>query len=58
MRKNIKVYAIGDEKKDAVIAELSRIASEAESQPLIREILTTAVKIGLESRDKIGRAHV
>lgn len=50
--KNIqKEYVIGDKKIDALICELAKKCSYARNEQILQEILTTAVKLGLESRD-------
>ena len=52
MNREFKEYEIGDQAIDSLIDELSRKNSSAESQHLLREIITTAVKLGRESSDK------
>jgi len=52
MKRSLKDYEIGDEAIDGLINELARKASSAETEYLLREILTTAVKLGLESSDR------
>jgi uncharacterized protein (TIGR00730 family) len=47
-----KEYEIGDPVVDGLIEELSRMNSSAETHHLLREIITTAVKLGRESGDK------
>jgi uncharacterized protein (TIGR00730 family) len=47
-----KEYEIGDQAVDSLIDELSQKNSSAETQYLLREIITTAVKLGRESSDK------
>jgi uncharacterized protein (TIGR00730 family) len=51
--KNIpKEYEIDDKAIDSLINELARRRGGFESDYLLREILTTAVKLGIESHDK------
>jgi uncharacterized protein (TIGR00730 family) len=45
-------YRIGDKTVDSLIAELAGLCSCADTGLLLREILTSAVKLGMESRDK------
>ncbi|OGW83606.1 MAG: Rossman fold protein, TIGR00730 family [Omnitrophica bacterium RIFCSPLOWO2_01_FULL_45_10] len=52
MRKISKEYEIGDEAIDSAISELAKKISSPENERLLREILTTAVKLGRESNDK------
>ena len=52
MNRQPKEYEIGDKKTDALIKELSRTCCSADTEHLISEILTTAVKLGNESNDK------
>ena len=52
MAKKFKEYEIGDKTTDNLIAKLAKLSSSRETQELLREILTTAVKLGLESSDK------
>ena len=51
MRKNPKDYEIGDEDIDSAIIKLSKGACSTETECLLREILTTAIKLGHESHD-------
>lgn len=46
-----KEYEIGDKTIDGLISELAKSFGSVESRHLLREILTTAVKLGLESSD-------
>lgn len=48
----LKKYEIGDNAVDGLIGELARKAGPPETEPLLREILTTVVKLGRESGDK------
>ena len=52
MEKISKEYEIGDEVIDSLINELAKKPGSAETEYLLREILTTAVKLGKESSDK------
>ncbi len=53
MMKNIpREYEVGDKAIDSLIDELARRSGSAETEHLLHEILTTAVKLGLESTDK------
>ena len=52
MKKILKEYEIGDEAIDSLISELAKKSSSAETEHLLREILTTAIKLGKESNDK------
>lgn len=52
MEENAKEYVVGDQVLDSLINELAVKAASAESEYLLREILTTAVKLGKESGDK------
>lgn len=45
-------YQTGDKTADSLIAELAGLCSSADTGLLLREILTSAVKLGMESRDK------
>lgn len=47
-----KEYEVGVEVLDSLINELARKSGPVETEYLYREILTTAVKLGLESSDK------
>ncbi len=51
MKRISKDYEIGDEAIDGLIKELAARASSAGTGYLLREILTTAVKLGKESHD-------
>jgi uncharacterized protein (TIGR00730 family) len=52
MEKNFKEYEVGDEGTDNLINELARKSGSVETEYLLREILTTAIKLGKESGDK------
>ncbi len=52
MKKMPKEYEIGDKAVDNLINELARKSGSPETGYLLREILTTAVKLGMESGDK------
>ncbi|MBF0522500.1 MAG: TIGR00730 family Rossman fold protein [Candidatus Omnitrophica bacterium] len=52
MRKTSKDYEIGDETVDGLINELVKRSASVETESLLSEILTTAVKLGKESNDK------
>ena len=47
-----KEYEVGDEVIDSLINELVKKTGSVETKSLLREILTTAVKLGKESSDK------
>ncbi len=47
-----KEYEVGDEAIDSLIKELVKKSSSSETEYLLHEILTTAVKLGKESSDK------
>jgi uncharacterized protein (TIGR00730 family) len=52
MKKIPKGYEIGDRVIDDLIDELAKRAGSAKTEQLLREILTTAVKLGKESNDR------
>lgn len=52
MTKIFKEYEIGDKSIDNLIDELVKKSSSADSEHLLKEIITTAVKLGRESNDK------
>ena len=52
MKRTQKEYEIGDKAIDGLIDELARKSSSAETEHLLHEILTTAVKLGNETIDK------
>jgi len=52
MKKTPKEYEVGDEAVDSLISELAKKSCFAETEYLLREILTTAVKLGKESSDR------
>jgi hypothetical protein len=51
-RPKMKEYETGDKAVDNLIGELTKLSSSPETSSLLREILTTAVKLGKESSDK------
>jgi len=52
MKKISKEYEIGNKNIDNLINELAKTCCSADTENLIHEILTTAVKLGKESNDK------
>ncbi|TAM38323.1 TIGR00730 family Rossman fold protein [bacterium] len=52
VRKIAKEYEIGDKAVDSLINELAAKTAAPEVAPFLREILTTVVKLGKESRDR------
>jgi uncharacterized protein (TIGR00730 family) len=52
MKNTSKEYETGDQTLDNLINELARRSGPAETESLLREILTTVVKLGAESGDK------
>jgi uncharacterized protein (TIGR00730 family) len=52
MKRIPKEYEIGDKIIDGLIDELANRAGSAKTEQLLREILTTAVKLGKESSDR------
>jgi len=52
IRLEMKEYETGDKAVDSLIDELTKLSSSPETSSLLREILTTAVKLGKESSDK------
>jgi len=52
MNKILKEYETGDKALDSLINELAKKSGSAETEKILREILTTSVKLGLESSDK------
>lgn len=52
MKKIPKEYEVGDKAADSLINELVKLSGSAETEYLLHEILTTAVKLGKESCDK------
>ena len=52
MDRKAKEYEIGDIEVDNLINELARKSGPIENEHLLREIITTAVKLGRESSDK------
>ncbi len=51
MSNKFREYEIGDNTTDNLISQLAKLSSSPETEELLREILTTAVKLGLESHD-------
>lgn len=52
MKKHSKGYCVGEMNADALIKELSKMSCSPETEYLLREILTTTVKLGKETCDK------
>ena len=52
MKKISKEYEVGDVAIDSLINELAKKSCSTETEYLLREILTTAVKLGKESSDR------
>ncbi|MCX5694008.1 MAG: TIGR00730 family Rossman fold protein [Candidatus Omnitrophica bacterium] len=52
MDKILKDYEVGDQVMDDLIAQLAQKSASPETEYLLREILTTNVKLGKESADK------
>ncbi len=52
MKRTPKEYEVGDRTIDGLIGELARRSGSAGTERLLREILTTAVKLGKETSDK------
>lgn len=52
MEKFLKDYEVGDQEIDNLIAELAKKTGSLENKHLLREILTTTVKLGKESVDR------
>lgn len=52
MKKLIKEYGTGDKNLDGLVNTLSKLCGSSETERLMREILTTVVKVGQESHDK------
>jgi len=52
MEKNIRDYEVGDPAIDNLISELVKLSGSVENEELLREILTTTIKLGRESSDK------
>ena len=51
MKKTPKEYEVGDKAVDGLIDELAKRSGSVKTEYLLREILTTAVKLGRESSD-------
>jgi len=52
MERISKDYEVGDQAIDNLISELVKLSGSVETEDLLREILTTTVKLGRESADK------
>lgn len=52
MEKHWKEYQVGNQNIDNLISELAKRSGSLETESLLREILTTTVKLGMESGDK------
>lgn len=52
MKRIRREYEVGDEAIDTLISELSKKSCSCETEYLLREILTTVVKLGKESGDR------
>ena len=52
MKKASKEYEVGNKAIDSLISELAKKSCSAETEYLLREILTTSIKLGKESGDK------
>lgn len=52
MKDNFKDYEVGDADVDKLIAELAGKFNSTKNLDILKEILTTAVKLGMESDDK------
>jgi hypothetical protein len=52
MRNRLKEYKIGHKGKDKLIEDISGKYSNPETKYLLREIITTAVKLSEESNDR------
>ncbi len=52
VKKPSKEYEVGDKTVDSLIDELAKRSGSAGTESLLREILTTVIKLGLESSDK------
>jgi uncharacterized protein (TIGR00730 family) len=52
MEKSLKDYEVGNQVIDNLISELAKKSSSSETEYLLREILTTSVKLGKESVDR------
>ncbi|MCX5679363.1 MAG: TIGR00730 family Rossman fold protein [Candidatus Omnitrophica bacterium] len=52
MKRILKEYEIGDKAIDGLIGELAKRSGSVGTEHVLREILTTAVKLGRESSDK------
>ncbi len=52
MEKISRDYEVGDQAIDSLISELVKLSGSVETENLLREILTTTIKLGKESGDK------
>jgi hypothetical protein len=52
MEKILRDYEVGDQAIDSLISELVKLSGSVETENLLREILTTTIKLGKESSDK------
>jgi len=52
MEKISRDYEVGDQAIDSLISELVKLSGSVETENLLREILTTTIKLGKESSDK------
>ncbi|MBU0548546.1 MAG: TIGR00730 family Rossman fold protein [Candidatus Omnitrophica bacterium] len=52
MGKNIRDYEVGEPAIDSLISELAKKSGSVETENLLREILTTTLKLGKESSDR------
>lgn len=52
MNRIAKEYEVGDRAIDSLISELAKNSASSEGEHLLKEIITTAVKLGRESNDK------
>lgn len=52
MEKISRDYEVGDQAIDSLISELVKLFGSVETENLLREILTTTIKLGKESSDK------
>ena len=52
MKRTLKEYKVGNKTVDGLINELAKKSGFRETAHLLREIITTAVKLGMESSDK------
>ncbi len=52
MKNALRDYEVGDPQADRLISELAELSGSPETKGLLRQILTTTVKLGRESGDK------